>query len=109
MTGRPGPGAQSLLGLAVRYRGLKLGAVVDVLVDAGGGVLGVEVDSGFADTRHFLPWPAASLSADGVEAGPLALLSAEDVGFYLRRGARRVTAPDSEPAPVHVSSPAAIG
>lgn len=99
---------ESLLGLRVSYRGLKLGAVAAVVVDGSGCVLGVEVADTFGDTQHFLPWPAAALSDDGVEAGPLPLLSVEDADFYLRRGARRVVAVEAQAA-VDVSPSAVIG
>ena len=92
MTGDGSVGAESLLGLRVAYGGLVLGLVSAVLVDDVGTTLGLDVSSSFRPDPLFLPWPAASLTADGVEARPLVLLSGEQRAYYERRGARRIVA-----------------
>ena len=82
--------AESLLGLRVAYGSLVLGSVSAVLVDDSGAILGLEVSSSFRPDPLFLPWPAASLTADGIHARPLVLLSGDQLAYYERRGARRV-------------------
>jgi hypothetical protein len=82
--------AESLVGRRVAYGSLALGSVSAVLVDEAGLVLGVEVSNSFRQDTLFLPWPAASLTADGIQARPLVMLSGEQRAYYERRGARRV-------------------
>lgn len=82
---------ESLLGLPVRHRALRLGTVSAVLVSATEEtVLGMIVTSAWGGPDRFLPLAAAFVTPDGVESTPLALLSEDDAGFYERQGARRV-------------------
>ena len=53
-------------------------------------VLGMIVASAWGGPVRFLPLAAALVTPDAVESTPLALLSADDAGFYERAGARRV-------------------
>jgi uncharacterized protein YrrD len=79
--------ATKLAGRAVRWRGIRLGAVVDVVLDLTlSRMLGVEVRN--IDRRHrFLPATACERIEPAVEpATPLALLEADAVAFYRRRG-----------------------
>ena len=96
--------AESLLGLRVAYGGLVLGSVSAVLLDDVGRILGLEVSSSFRPDPLFLPWPAASLTADGVQARPLVLLSGEQRAYYERRGARRVVPTNGPLVGTQVSS-----
>jgi hypothetical protein len=80
-----------VLGLPVRHQALRLGTVSAVLVSAtDDAVLGMIVTSAWGGPDRFLPLAAAFVTPDGVESSPLALLSADDAGFYEREGARRV-------------------
>jgi hypothetical protein len=82
---------ESLLGLPVRHRALRLGTVSAVLVSAReDAVLGMIVASAWGGPDRFLPLAAALVTPDAVESTPLALLSADDARFYEREGARRV-------------------
>jgi hypothetical protein len=77
-----------LLRLPVRVRGIQLGHAVDVLLHPSEPqALGLDVLCG--DEKHrFLPFSAASIRADHVEAAsPLVLLDLRDDSFY-RREAR---------------------
>lgn len=90
---------ESLLGLPVRHRALRLGTVSAVLVaPMGEAVLGMIVASAWGGPDRFLPLAAASVTPDAVESTPLALLSADDAGFYERAGARRVPQTGSAPS-----------
>ncbi len=85
----------ALLGLPVRADGVRLGTVGAVWVDAADRVLGMEIRGKGNETGHYLPYQAARLENDIVEASPLAILGViEPVGFLRRRGARRVTQAD---------------
>ncbi len=84
----------ALLGLAVRADGVRLGTVGAVWVDAADHVLGMEVCGKGNEGGHYLPYQAARVENDAVEASPLAILGIEPVGFLRRRGARRLTQAD---------------
>jgi hypothetical protein len=80
----------ALVGMRCRVRGLHIGEVTSVIVDADlTRVLGLDVRS--TDGRHlFLPWVAVELGADGVDIRSTYLLV--DAGdSYTRRGARAVS------------------
>ena len=79
--------ASGLPGRAVRWQGIRLGAVVDVLLDRTlRRVLGIEVRN--MDERHrFLPAAAFDrVGAAVVPATPLALLEADTLAFYRGEG-----------------------
>ena len=85
----------ALLGLPVRADGVRLGTVGAVWVDAADRVLGMEIRGKGNKTGRYLPYQAARLENDIVEASPIAILAGiEPVGFLRRRGARRVTQAD---------------
>ena len=76
-----------LLQRSVSLRGVRVGHVVDVILDATEErAMGLEVRC--LDGRHrFLPMPAASESgAEVVIDSPFALLDPEELAFYRARG-----------------------
>jgi sporulation protein YlmC with PRC-barrel domain len=77
-----------LLEATVVFKGVRIGRIVDVILDrAGGEVVGFEVRCG--DRRHrFLPRAAVTIADDStVEIGsPFALLDAGELEFYRERG-----------------------
>jgi PRC-barrel domain len=78
---------EELLKRTVRLRGLKVGHVVDVIVDsANDDVVGVEVRC--EDGKHrFLPMAAASLVGDEIVIdSPFSLLEEDELEFYRERG-----------------------
>jgi hypothetical protein len=79
--------ASSLLSQPVRVEGILLGHVVDVVVDAAHAhALGLEIRCGDGEHR-FLPFAAARLVAGEVVArSPLAVLDAQQLAFYARKG-----------------------
>jgi hypothetical protein len=79
----------SLLGTPVRANGTSLGNVRSVLVDGRGAALGFEVATPRGQGR-FLPFPAALVADGAIETSHHALLRADEVTFYERRGARRI-------------------
>jgi hypothetical protein len=79
------------LGTPVRVRDVRVGVVTAVLMDASGErAFGLEV-SAPTGGRWFLPWVAADVRGDAVEAGS-ALVSGDrdQLDAYARRGARIV-------------------
>jgi hypothetical protein len=71
-----------LLGAPVRHRGITLGRVTDVLLDAEGDPVGLAVLS-VADEPGFLSWPSAEIAPGEVLVPyPLALLSEVELDFY---------------------------
>lgn len=78
---------EELLERTVTIRGLRIGRVVDVILDrAGGDVVGFDVRCD--DGRHrFLPRAATTTSPDAIEIdSPFALLDSAELEFYRRRG-----------------------
>ena len=78
---------KELLERTVVVKGLRIGRVIDVILDSEGrGVIGFEVRCD--DGRHrFLPDAAATRGDSAIEiTTPLALLDAEQLAFYRRRG-----------------------
>ena len=78
---------EHLLRLPVLLRGIRVGNVVDVILDADGErPLGLEVRC--RDDRHrFLPMAAASERADRVVMdSPFALLDTDELEFYREHG-----------------------
>ena len=77
-----------LLEATVLFNGVRIGRIVDVILDrVGGEVVGFEVRC--EDRRHrFLPRAAATIADDAsVEIGsPFALLDAGELEFYRQRG-----------------------
>ena len=75
------------IGLPVRIGDVGVGRISDVLFDRGfGHVLGFVVD-GRGAHRLFLPWVAAALEPDHVQAKSVfALLSTSELVFYLDNG-----------------------
>ena len=77
-----------LLEATVVFKGVRIGRIVDVILDrAGGEVLGFEVRC--EDRRHrFLPRAAVTIADDStVEIGsPFALLDTGELEFYRERG-----------------------
>lgn len=76
-----------LLKRPVRVRGIRIGQVVDVILDApGGSPIGLEVRC--LDGQHrFLPSAATRQTDEGVDAdSPFALLDTDQLEFYRRRG-----------------------
>lgn len=77
-----------LLEATVVFKGVRIGRIVDVILDrAGGEVVGFEVRC--EDRRHrFLPRAAVTIADDStVEIGsPFALLDAGELEFYRERG-----------------------
>jgi hypothetical protein len=72
-----------LIGLPVRHRGITLGRVTDVLLDAAGSPVGFAVES-VSDEEAFLPWPSAEVGEDEVNVSyPVALLSGEELAYYV--------------------------
>ena len=81
----------------VRLHGIHVGHVVDVILDADGETaVGLEVRC--EDGRHrFLPMAAATRLGDAIVIdSPFAILDADQLEFYRRRG---VTLRSREPAP----------
>ena len=79
----PADRASVLLGREVRFRGIRLGVVVDMLVDPPTRrALGYEVLCG-DEGRRFLPLAAAEAVADGIEVGSALVLL--DDPFYRER------------------------
>lgn len=79
---------EELLERTVLIRGLRLGRIVDVILDrVGGDVVGFEVLCD--DGRHrFLPRAAAVISERAIDVdSPFALLDADELAFYRERGA----------------------
>jgi hypothetical protein len=77
---------QDLLEQTVVMKGLQIGRVVDVIFGADGELIGFEVRC--EDRQHrFLP-SAAATRVDGTIAidSPFALLDADQLEFYRRRG-----------------------
>jgi hypothetical protein len=71
-----------LLDLPVRHRGITLGRVTDVLLDAEGAPIGLAVLT-VADEPAFLPWPSAEPGQEDVQVPyPLAVLSKVELDFY---------------------------
>jgi hypothetical protein len=81
-------GVSELLEATVAFKGVRIGVIVDVILDrARGEVVGFEVRCD--DRQHrFLPRAAATVGDDStVEIGsPFALLDAAELEFYRRRG-----------------------
>ena len=80
-------GMEELLERPVRLRGIRIGRVVDVILDsARGRWIGLEVRC--LDGQHrFLPAAAASTTDDAVDVDtPFALLDTDQLEFYRRRG-----------------------
>jgi hypothetical protein len=76
--------AESLLGLPVRLRGIRLGRPVDLLLDpAEWRVLGFDVRCGDGTSR-FLAWTTVRLGEEALDVDS-ALLLLEDVDFYRTR------------------------
>ena len=84
MAGRTAGG---LLRTPVRVRGIQLGHVADLVLDAERRrVLGLEVACG-DEERRFLPLAVATLDAEEVRVGsPLVLLNESELSFYTTRG-----------------------
>jgi hypothetical protein len=76
------------------FRGVRIAGVTAVLTNLDGAPVGFEVATALGRMPRFLPAPAASARADGLEASPLALLAVEQARFYVGHGARRVDAAD---------------
>jgi hypothetical protein len=79
---------EELLERTVLIRGLRIGRIVDVILDrVGGEVVGFEVRC--EDRQHrFLPRAAARLADSSVEIdSPFALLDTRELEFYRERGA----------------------
>jgi sporulation protein YlmC with PRC-barrel domain len=81
-------GVSELLEATVVFNGVRIGRIVDVILNrAGGDVVGFEVRC--EDRQHrFLPRAAVTVADDStVEIGsPFALLDAGELEFYRRRG-----------------------
>lgn len=86
-SGHTGRGMEHWLQRPVRLRGVQLGNVVDVILDADArDAVGLEVRC--EDGQHrFLPMAAAKLvDRDVVVDSPFALLDADELAFYRERG-----------------------
>lgn len=86
---------EELLERTVVIKGLRIGRVVDVILDRENrGVIGFEVRC--ADGRHrFLPQAAATEHDSVIEIeSPFALLDTDQLEFYQRRGATLRTRED---------------
>jgi PRC-barrel domain len=81
-------GVSELLEATVVFKGVRIGRIVDVILDrVGGEVVGFEVRCD--DRKHrFLPRAAATVADDSrVEVGsPFALLDTAELEFYRERG-----------------------
>jgi hypothetical protein len=77
--------AAELVGLPVRLHQLRLGRVVDLLLDpAARRVLGFVVDCG-DETPRFLPFAASQPGEDQIAVAS-SLMLLDDVGFYRKHG-----------------------
>jgi hypothetical protein len=79
---------EELLQRRVLLHGIRVGNVVDVILESPGGqAMGLEIRC--LDGRHrFLPMAAASRVGDEVVVdSPFALLDSDELEFYRRRGA----------------------
>ena len=87
---------ERLVGAAVRVGDVRVGAVTGVLVDGVfERVIGLEV-SAQRGGRWFLPWVAADVRENGVEAASALVFGALDqLEAYLHRGARIVQGEDA--------------
>ncbi len=79
--------ASSLLRLPVLVRGIRLGEVESVLLDADAArVLGFDVLCG-DELHRFLPFPSIAMAGEAIEVdSTLTLLDAEELAFYRRNG-----------------------
>jgi len=76
-----------LVGQPVLYHGIRIGRVVDVILEPEGeAVIGFEVRC--EDTRHrFLPRASSRQTAKGLELeSPFGLLDSDELDFYRSRG-----------------------
>lgn len=81
-----GVSGRALIGRAVRWRGVRLGIVSDVLLDAGmRRALGFEVECESGEHR-FLPTAACQVEAGVHATSPLALVEPGSLEFYRRCG-----------------------
>jgi hypothetical protein len=94
-----------LLRTPVLTRGIRLGEVESVLLDAGEPrILGLEVRCGDGASR-FLPFTTARRGAQGIEIdSTFTLLEPRELAFYRARGRSLAACPSS---PRHGSSPTA--
>jgi hypothetical protein len=79
--------AGGLLRTPVRFRGIQLGHVADLVLDVERRrVLGLEVACG-DEQRRFLPFSVASVDERELRvSSPLVLLNASELAFYITRG-----------------------
>ena len=87
MTGEDPVAMEDLLQRIVRLHGVRVGHVVDVILDPSEGTpIGLEVRC--QDGRHrFLPWPAATpVGEEIVIDSPFAVLDGDELAFYRERG-----------------------
>ena len=87
--------ASTLLRVPVFVRGIRLGEVEDVLLDAQGArIVGLDVLCGDGLNR-FLPFATARRAAAGIEIeSALTLLDPSELQFYRRRGRTLASMPD---------------
>jgi len=82
---------RALLGLAVWADDVRLGTVSAVWIDPRNVVLGMEVESAWAERTHYVPWAAAMVEDGAVRTSALAVLGTAPDAFFAERGARRVS------------------